>query len=395
MPVRIEAEINPKLLMWARNSIRLSIDDLAKKINTSIKKVEEWESGINKPTVTQLRNIAKVLKRPIAIFYLPEPPKTFDAMKDFRKIADFEHITHQSSIFIEIRRAHYKRDVALELIQEMGEKYSLFKESIIFSNNYEIIAKEIRATLTIPFETQKKWKDIYIAFNSWKDAIEKKGILVFQTSHTSRINIEEMRGFSISEEILPVIVINSKDSMHGKIFTLIHEYVHLLLHNSGICDLMNYDSPQTEEQKIETFCNRVAGGILVPDVNILNEEIVIKQNSKETWSLDDLSILSKIYSVSQEVILRRLLILNRTTQNFYENRRKEYIKYYKKLAEEKSENIPPYFRLVIRNNGVSFVKLVLEAYHQEVINSSQLSDFLGMKLKHLEKIESSIYGYAI
>jgi transcriptional regulator with XRE-family HTH domain len=166
MPNRIEAEINPKLLLWARNSIGLPIDDLAKKINTSTQKVEEWETGLSKPTINQLRNIAKVLKRPIAIFYLPEPPKTFDAMKDFRKIADFEHISQSPSIFVEIRRAHYKRDIALELIQDMGENYNLFKETISLSNNYETVAKEIRTTLSISYETQKKWKDTYDAFNS-------------------------------------------------------------------------------------------------------------------------------------------------------------------------------------------------------------------------------------
>ncbi len=393
MSIRIEAEINPKLLLWARNSVNISIDELAKKINTSSKRIEEWEIGLSKPTINQLRNAARVLKRPVAIFYLPEPPKTFDAMKDFRRIADLEHFRQSLSLFVEIRRAHYKRDIALELIQDMGDNYNYFKETISLSSNYEDVAKEIRATFSISYENQKKWKDVYDAFNSWKNVIEKKGVLVFQTSHTSRISVKEMRGFSISNEILPVIVINSKDSMHGKIFTLLHEYVHLLLHNAGICDMANYDSPQTEEQKIETFCNRVAGGILVPNEDFLDEDIVKNQISKEDWLSEDLQNLSRIYSVSQEVILRRLLILKRTTKNFYENKRKEFLEYYKKLEEKKSEGIPPYYRLVIRNNGISFVKLVLDAYHQEVINSSQLSDFLGMKLKHLDKIESSIYGY--
>jgi len=39
--------------------------------------------------------------------------------------------------------------------------------------------------------------------------IEKKGVLVFQTSHTSRIDVREMRGSTISQKILYVIVINS------------------------------------------------------------------------------------------------------------------------------------------------------------------------------------------
>lgn len=99
-----------------------------------------------------------MLKRPIAIFYLPEPPKTFDAMKDFRKVADFEYLSQSPSIFVEIRRAHYKRDIALELIQDMGENFNLFKQTISLSNNYEIVAKNIRASLSITYETQKNGK---------------------------------------------------------------------------------------------------------------------------------------------------------------------------------------------------------------------------------------------
>ena len=393
MATGIKAEINPKLLVWARNSVGLSISSVAKKIKSSIQNLEDWETGKAKPTIPQLRKLAKLYKRPIAIFFLPEPPLTFDAMKDFRKAFDLELVPQSPALFIEIRRAYYKREIALELANEIQEDIPFFTESIGISDDHDNISDLVRNSLAVEIEKQFSWKDNYEAYNYWKENIESKGVLVFQTSHTSRIKVGEMRGFSISQNKLPVIVINSKDSISGKIFTLLHEFVHLLLHNAGICDLAIYEEPITDEEKIETFCNMIAGGVLVPTKFILNEGIVRKQSSKESWTVVEIDELSKKYCVSQEVILRRLLILNKTTRRFYENKRVELLKYYKKLEEETKGGVPPYYRLVIRNNGSNFVKLVLNAYYQEAINTSQLSDFLGMKLKHLSKIENTIYGF--
>jgi Zn-dependent peptidase ImmA (M78 family)/DNA-binding XRE family transcriptional regulator len=393
MAQRIEAEINPQLLVWARKNIGMSTSDVAKKLKTSEQKVSDWESGTIKPSISQLRKIAKLYKRPIAIFFLPEPPLTFDAMRDFRKVFDVDLLAQSPALSVEIRRAHYKREIALELADEINEEIILFTDSISVSEDYEKISSEVRKLLTIDIEKQFGWKDNYEAYNAWKEVIESKGVLIFQTTHTSRIKVSEMRGFSISQEKLPVIVINSKDSIRGKIFTLMHEFIHLLLHNAGICDLAIYENPTTDEEKIETFCNMITGGVLVPSENLLKENVVRKQSSRESWALEDLNLLSKKYFVSQEVILRRLLILNKTSQKFYEQKREEFLRHYKKLEDEISEGAPPYYRLVIRNNGASFIKLVLNAYYQEAINTSQLADYLGMKLKHLHKIENTIYGY--
>lgn len=393
MSQRIEAEINPQLLVWARESVGMATSDVSKKLKTSEQRISEWESGNIKPSIPQLRKIAKLYKRPIAIFFLPEPPLKFDAMKDFRRLFDIELLPQSPALSVEIRRANYKREIALELADEVNEKIKLFADSISMSEDYDKISKEVRDSLNIDIEKQFSWKDNYEAYNTWKESVESKGVLVFQTAHTSRIKVGEMRGFSISQEKLPVIVINSKDSIKGKIFTLMHEYVHLLLHNAGICDLTIYEKPSSDEEKVETFCNMIAGGVLVPSEFLLKEVVVRKQTSKESWTIEDLDFLSKRYSVSHEVILRRLVIINKTTKNFYEQKREEFYKYYKKLDEEISGGAPPYYRLVIRNNGISFIKLVLSAYYQEAINTSQLADYLGMKLKHLQKVESTIYGY--
>ena len=43
-----------------------------------------------------------------------------------------------------------------------------------------------------------------------------------------------MRAFSLYFEDVPVIVLNGADWVRGRLFSLIHEYAHLLLHTSGL-----------------------------------------------------------------------------------------------------------------------------------------------------------------
>jgi Zn-dependent peptidase ImmA (M78 family) len=194
-----------------------------------------------------------------------------------------------------------------------------------------------------------------------------------------------MRGFSISKRPYPVIVLNSKDSPNGKIFTLIHEFIHLLLDNGGICDLDDHDDG-SENQKTEFFCNMTAGAILVPQESLLGDRIVYVADKRKDWPDEELEALADKYSVSPEVILRRLLILGKTTSDFYKQKHSQYLK----MESRKISGFAPFHRLVVRDNGPSYTKLILNAYRQEIITASNLSDYLGTKLKHLYDIERDV-----
>lgn len=394
MVKKIEALVKPELLKWARNSIGLSIEEVSKRTKIKLTTIEDWESGHSKPSIPQLRKLSKIYKRPLAIFFLPEPPKTFDAMKDFRRISEIEKLSHSPSLLLEIRRANYKREIALELIKEVGDKNKKLSVSATIDSNPEELGKILRELLGVSLETQYNLRNIHEAFNTWKIAVENLGILVFQTGRSSDIDVGEMRGFSISNDQLPVIIINSRDSVNGKIFTMLHELTHIIINNSGICDLENYTQPVNQSQKVETFCNRVAGAVLVPEEAILSDGLVKDNLNQGEWSEDEIKILSKKFGVSGEVILRRLLILGRTTEVFYQKKREELLANINNKVKNEKEGFPPYFRLILRDNGVSYTKLLLNAYYQEIITASQLSDYLGMNLKHLTKVEKALTNYS-
>jgi hypothetical protein len=59
-------------------------------------------------------------------------------------------------------------------------------------------------------------------------------ILVFVAP---RLKMKEMRGTALAETTLPVILVNGKDRSNGRVFTLLHEFCHLALRQSGVSNV--------------------------------------------------------------------------------------------------------------------------------------------------------------
>jgi Zn-dependent peptidase ImmA (M78 family)/DNA-binding XRE family transcriptional regulator len=386
MAARIEAFIKPELLVWARESAGYGLADAARKIGVAPEKLGSWEKGTTRPSIHQLQKVASAYKRPLAVFYLSEPPRTFDAMRDFRRLPLDGELRRSPSLLLEIRKAYQKREIAIEMSELLNEAPERFYIAADVNDEPENFSQKIRKAIGFTLEEQLRVKDRNEALRLWRESIERLGVLVFQTNSRSQISLGEMRGFSISEAPYPVIVLNSKDSPSGKIFTLLHEFVHILLHNGGLCDLEDYGDDSTEDQRIEFFCNMAAGALLVPGESLAGNSIVRSVGRTKIWTDEELLELSNLYSVSSEVILRRLLILGKTTTDFYKRKRSEYLK----IEKKRTSGYAPFHRLVVRDNGPYYTKLVISAYQQEMITASDLSDYLGTKLKHLNDIEKDV-----
>jgi Zn-dependent peptidase ImmA (M78 family) len=387
MAKQIKALVKPTVLKWARESLNLPLTDAAKKIGVKVSKLSEWESGASSPTIGQLRKAAGVYKRPLAVFFLSDPPRDFDALRDFRRLPDPTQATPSPKLNLEIRRAQMRRETAMELAAGLGiDPYHI---QIIRSDlrDSDRLAAEARRILGVTLEEQCGWRDRYEALHRWIAALERIGILVFQTG---AVPLDEVRGFSISADTYPVIVVNAKDSPRGRVFTLIHEFAHVLLNRGGLCDLHTTRRGNSQEEEVEVFCNQVAGAFLLPSAEFLREPIVAGKAARANWEESEVRQLAEKYSVSQEVVLRRLLTLGRISQSFYEQKRQELVEAYRREAERTQGGFVPYHVLKTRNLGRAFIRLVLEAYHTETINSSDVAEMLGVKLKHLPTIEQDV-----
>lgn len=391
----VRANINPALLTWARESLGFSLTEAAKKLNVAEGRLKAWEAG-ERPTINQLRKMAEVYKRPLAVFFLPEPPKGFQVMKDFRRWPGTIAGLYSPQLLLEVRRAQERHQLALDLLAEIDEKPKTFTLKTELIDDPENVSARIREALSILYEHQISWRDERTGFNNWRRAIEAVGVLVFQAT---RVDVGEMRSFCLAEPEQPVIVVNRKDFPSARTFSLLHEFVHLMLRLSGLCDIEEVDDRPPEEQKVEIFCNRVAAATLIPRDRLLSEDLVIGHGLHPTaWTYDEIQELAKRYSVSRESLVRRLLTVGRTTDDFYKKIRADLlaeIQMLKERKKQKAEEIeyrknPP--REVISDLGRSFVGLVMTNYYQNRLTLSEVSEHLGIRVRHVPRVQEFMGG---
>lgn len=388
MSKSVPALVKPALLIWGRETIGYEINVAAQKIGVSTNILESWEAGTAHPTVIQLLKIAQVYKRPFAVFYLPVPPnkmdEPFDTLRDWRKLPESADRHKSTGLILELREALRRRAIMLDLTEELGEKNLSFDLNHPLEMPPDELARVIRERLDIGYEDQIAIKTPVEALKMWRLAIEKLNVLVFQTGFFSAypVDVEEMRGVAIYFDKFPIIIINSKDSYTGRLFTLLHELGHLILRLSGISN--QYDTNEMSQEEI--FCNEFAGALVVPAARLAIEDDV-KNHPNFEWDDTVLDRLARRYSVSREVILRRLLSLERTTPAFYRQKRTQWQEEWQhKTKPEKAKGGPEFHTKFVRCHGVRFVETVFEAYHRGVIPTSRLTDFLGTKTTHLPAI---------
>lgn len=379
MPRSIVAQVEPRLLEWARRTSGYSIETAARKVHVTAERLSAWESGAQTLSMAQLRRLADVYDRPLAVFYLASPPKEPRALRDFRHTAKGLQQPLSPDLIAEMRQARYRRAVALDVYDQLNDKPPRFTPRADVDENPAAVAARMREATGVASIQNRHAVDARSALASLRISVEQLGVLVFQMSD---VEVKEARGFSLAESSLPVIVLNAKDAVTARVFTLMHELAHLMLHDGGICDLGDTD--------VEVYCNAVAGNALVP-ADLLRQAITASgHRSGTSWNDDDLEDLAHHFSVSPEAIMRRLLDTGLTTQKAYQSKRDEYLKRSGDTAREKPRGAPSQPVLVLSRSGLSFTQLVLEGYHQDRLTLSDVADYLSVKLKHLPEIERQV-----
>ncbi len=396
MSKRVKATISPALLIWARTTAGFELAGAAEALDINREKLEAWEEGEDQPSIPQLRKLADLYKRPLAVLYLSEPPLAFQPMHDFRRLPDVGPRRFSPGLTLDVRTAQQRRLLALEMLEEVGEKPPVFELRTSLNEDVEHVAQQIRDRFEITYQLQVRWREPRIAFHAWRDKIEQFGVLVFQATH---VETDEASGFAYWAKTLPVIVINRKDVFARRVFSLMHELVHLMLHQSGVSDLDVDAARPAQDEMVEVFCNAVAAAALMPKHLFLAESAIVERGpGRHEWTDDAIQSLAATFGVSRESIVRRLLTVGRTTEAFYARKRVQYHDEFRVQKEREREqnadkkmarNIP---RETVGDLGRPFVRLVLENFRQDRLTLSDVSGYLGVKVRHVPNIEQQI-GY--
>ena len=377
MAKSVEANITPVMLKWARESAGISIDEIAIAIDTHPLTIEEWEAGVSQPTYVQLEKISSKYKRPRMVFYLPEPPTDFAVVKDRRTTSTSGSELLSTACRFAIRDIQIKHSWASEFLDADPEKFE-FIGKYSCSDDPVRVGTDLRKLLGMKIDEQTGFANPSEALRSWRVKCEAIGVLVFSFT---KIDADEMRGFAISDSSPPAVATNSKDSASGRIFSLLHEMVHVLVGDSGIS---NRSFASLQEHEIERFCEAAAAEALIPMTDFI-PRIPNKVEGQVAFLMNS---LSQIYNCSRAAILFRLvdsghLDLGTAIQLAEKIESKPTVK-------RKPAPIPQ-STLAIGRNGKHFSKIVVSAYHSGAIHGGQLSKLLGMKVKHLPSLESKLF----
>src|SRR5687768_16281923 len=115
MPRSTPALVKPTLLVWARDRAGFAIEAVAAKADVGPELLLAWETGKSQPTIPQLRTLGEIYKRPLAVFFLPEPPKDLDAQRDFRRLPGLMPRNETPEFRLALRTAPFRREIARDL----------------------------------------------------------------------------------------------------------------------------------------------------------------------------------------------------------------------------------------------------------------------------------------
>lgn len=391
-----KAYITPQVLKWARESARMTEETAASKIpSLTVDKLKEWEDGLSQPTIRQAQILAKAYKRPFALFFLPEIPRDFLPLQDFRK-KDAKKLT-TGSIFI-IREIQQKQAWISDVYSEGNDAKLPFVGRFSIKDNPIVVAQDILKILNInPSNYQSE-----NVIKEWIDAAETNGIFVSRSSFIhSRLKLdsEELQGFAIADSYAPFVFVNSDDWNAPQLFTLVHELAHIWIAETGISNDIEPEIKNKDKyHPIEIFCNEVAANALMP------KEVILKFGESIYQNFQDVFKTAKILGVSSFALLVRALNLNQIATPLYQKLKKqaesEYIAYLRKEEEKKAAlklkqkekpGGPNPYLLRLNKNSRLFTQVVLDALRGGYVQPTQASLLLGTPANNFHKLEAQIY----
>ncbi len=386
--------VNHRILEWARISAGLDKAEAAKKLqffdskrSTAIEKLERLERGNKEPSRAQLNRMSKIYRQPLIVFYLDKPPIDDNGAKDFRTLTSTVDPLDDANMKLLLRDMQAAQIVVRGLLEDEEAKTLEFANSATLQTDAEDLARDIVRTLDFELERFRKPNATRAAFNYLRSCIEASGAFVVLKSdlgnYRTKIPVEVFRGIALADPIAPFIIINNQDARVAWSFTALHEFTHLCLGSTGV-------SGAWGDMKIERFCNKVAGHILLP-----HHELYDIADAAQTAFQ---SAIETIHSFAQERNISRPMVAYGLYQNklissgrwrdlrvHFEIEWRDQI--VREREQKKGKDIPIDPNVVRRSHlGHSLTSLVRQAIESGALSRTRASIALGVTPRRVDAV---------
>ena len=388
--------VNKENLQWARQRSGFDFSSVYKKTAWSpdTEKIQKWESGEDFPTISELRKLGEVYRRPWILFILKENVNRLGFKPlEFRKIFGAEQAMASPALFEFLDELKNRQDFLIEFAADLDLEGNSLVGLCRGENDKKIVAKKIISHTGIDMSTFWEKQTRREGFNYLVECLGRKNIFVSLTSfhHRKDIPLEQMRGVLLNSDVAPIIGINAKNESYGaKIFTIFHELVHLFRGDSfsGGAEItkINFRNRIGVKNDRESFCDSVAALILVPDDELrkiegpVGKELVVQE--------------CKRLKVNHQPLLYRMqdfgLLGQKEVSELLRELKEGKIDLLKKSQDEGKEGGPDGGFLKMLQNGRAFVHAVNAVYSQGRITFTQALNVLGVKANTYKRFATRI-----
>lgn len=399
--------INPAVLKWVMDNEGWKVGELAKETKLSASQIRMWTSAESDISIRDLRKMSAKFKRSMSVLYMAEAPKV--AIPPFyrRSGGGGQGTARPSrSVLSVIRKARYVQGNAAELLCEMGRsaKPDVCRATVRQSP----VSAATRSVESLGMEPppqaagsgrardMQRYRDV-------REMIESRNVFTMQESIPTE---DKASGFALVDPAPAVILVNSRDVVRRRIFTLLHEYAHVVLGSDGVCASNHAPSDASKgnnSPSVERWCDKFASAALMPGDKF--GDALEKARGADDCGDEPLRVAGRLadeFCVSRAAALVRIMEL---LDGGKDNDKDKYFCCYTQLMDgaapgkkngaapgkkstkyHNTGNGPSQAMLCMLRGGRMYARLVIDAEESGIITTSRALDYLGIKLDHFDEV---------
>ena len=401
-----EVDINPAILTWARDKAGLTEAEAAKKIglqssgrSSAVEKLKALESGEKKLTRSRLLKIAKIYHQPSTTFYRSTPPPEEDWIVDFRTLSG--RVTKREAALLDTLLHDFgaRQDLTRAILEDDEDWPRLgFVGSLSVDEPVSAAVERIRQILKIsdgsdPWVQSDSPREL---FSNLRRRVEGAGVFVILAgnlgSYHTDISEKVFRGFVISDDIAPFIVLNPHDAISARSFTLIHELAHIFVGSTGISAMPAVATPHNHAERTERFCNDVASEFLLP-ANILAESPKFRNAEEASRAIRE---LAEARNVSGSMVAYRYWRTGQISDTIYRHLSSRYSDWWQEAKKRKraqgGKGGPNYYTTRKHALGDALLTQVGQALRSEDLTRAKAAIILGVNIGNVTPLLKTVRG---
>lgn len=375
---QVRIDISKPVLEWALHRMRFYPQVQGKF------PIHDWLEGRKKPTLRQVEKFAQSLKIPLGYLFLTVPPQEKISTPYFRTKKEKIELSPEAKEII--ATLEQWQSWLREYLIHLGEDPLNYVGILDKESAPEELARVARKILELEPGWTLKFRTVGDALSKFKNTLEEKRIAVSSsgivgTNTRRRIDVNELRGLVLIDQFAPFMFVNSGDAKSAQMFTLAHEFMHILIGQSASFDLTNLEP---SEDPAELLCNKAAAEFLVPSE-------IFTQKFKE-YDVEELE--NRIGELAREFKVSRIVILRRTLELYLiskEKFRQLYGLFVEDLRRQRTTG-GDFYRNQRARLGNLFSKMIFYAVREGYLLHTEAFKLTGLKGKTFDRYFSQFEG---